>query len=88
MTVNGKKDNSVSEMVLIGNAHVTVKIDNITELKKFVSSHKYINVVAMKLDLTSIDKTQDLLTPFILKFENKNVQAKNPKGSKSSKLVH
>ena len=81
-------DNKVTEISHIGNARITTTIDNITELKKAVANTRYINVVVMKLDLTSIDKTQDLLVPFIHKVENKNVSAKNPKGSKSSKLVH
>jgi hypothetical protein len=82
------KSNEVIEETLVNGARVTIKVHDINALKKAVSNAKYINIVAMKLDLTSIDKSQDTHVPFILKFENKNIQAKNPKGSKSSKLVH
>ncbi len=80
--------NKVTEISYVGNAKITTTVDDVIELKKAVANTRYINVVVMKLDLSSIDKTQDLLVPFINKIENKNVLAKNPKGSKSSKLVH
>lgn len=76
--------NKLTESGFIGDSKITVSVDNVTALKKAVSRKKYFNVQVLKLDLTSIDKEQKLEVPFILKVENKNLDASNPKGSKSS----
>lgn len=92
MSKRTKEENSttkeVREEIMVNGAKITIIIDDIDKLKRGVMSEKYVNRLAMKLDLTSVNKLYDVQVPFYLKFENRNVEAKNPKGSSKSEKVY
>lgn len=77
----------VKREVDVNGCKVTLLIDDINKLKEAVSKEKYVNRLALRLDISSINKEHVKPVPFYLKFQNDNLQSKNPRNGKNKEDV-